>query len=255
MSMSRDTWEGTILGAVLGSIIIPIVYKCVSLVSKWWRQSRPAHRLLQGAARQSEPCKIFIRDLTIQPGTKIYSVQPRLGIGEVPNVLKFWAEVDSKAVADVFNVLGQAGKTRNLDIVLVSQDYVGEWDCHVVVVGAQAGKSDDFYQKMKDVAYRMDDANIVDMSTNKSIPRDKQHGYGIILKARNPFKTHGSPGIAFLIGGFGTLGTEAASYYFRQNFRKLGKEFGSKSFGIVLRASCTAGVQAAERVAKWDRRF
>ena len=52
---------------------------------------------------------------------------------------------------------------------------------------------------------------------------------GIIIKARNPHKLPNG-GVAFLIGGFGTLGTEAAGYYFRTRFKELGKRFGKKNF-------------------------
>ena len=86
--------------------------------------------------------------------------------------------------------------------------------------------------------------------------RKEGFGYGIILKALNPFKTPGPRGIGILIGGFGVLGTAAAAaYYFKENFRELGKEFGMDCFGIAVRAPVTAGEQAVERIREWDRRF
>lgn len=83
--------------------------------------------------------------------------------------------------------------------------------------------------------------------------REDGYGYGIILKARNPHKMRGAPGVGFLIGGFGTLGTAAAAYYFREHLRDLGKEFGSRCFGIVVRASVTAGEQTVEGIPQYDR--
>ena len=48
--MSKDIWEGAILGAALGSLVIPAVLKLIDLIGKWWRNSRPARKLLQGIA-------------------------------------------------------------------------------------------------------------------------------------------------------------------------------------------------------------
>ena len=79
--------------------------------------------------------------------------------------------------------------------------------------------------------------------------------FGIILKALNPLKTEGSQGIGMLLGGFGVLGTAAAAYYFKENFRRLGNEFNSDFFGIVIRASVSAGEQAVERLSEYDKVF
>ena len=252
MSISQDTRDGAILGAVLGAIIIPFVLKCLSLIFKWWRESRPAHRLLQGAARQSEPCKVFIRDLILEHNATVIAVEPRVGIGRVPNVKELWPQADAQAAACVFSILGSVGKTQNVEIVRMSED-PGQWDSHVVVIGAQAAKSFDFYRHMKNVAFRVDGQNIIDQTTDELVQQEKGYGYGIILKATNPFKKRGRKGVAFLIGGFGAPGTAAAGHYLRENFRSLGRTFGRSDFGIVVRTSITAGEQAVERLPKWDR--
>lgn len=136
----------------------------------------------------------------------------------------------------------------------MSQDHIGEWNYNLIVLGAQAQKSFDFYKNMENVAYRMDGTEIYDNATNEIIQREAGYGYGIILKTLNPLKTKGQ-GIAFLIGGFGVLGTAAASYYFKENFQKLGKEFGEKYFGIIVRTSISAGEHATERLKNYDKTF
>ena len=65
--------------------------------------------------------------------------------------------------------------------------------------------------------------NPLDQESGNSIPRDTGYGYGVILKCRNPLKMSGRPGVAFLVSGFGTLGTGAAAYYLRENYRSLGR--------------------------------
>ena len=252
--MTRDTWEGAILGAVLGALIIPGVLGIIRQIKKYWKNSRPAKKLLQGIADNGETCKIFVRDFFITQGTELYSADPRLGVGVVPNVQELWPDVEGRAVGYLLNIFGQIGKTKNTEIIRMSQD-TGEWSCNLIVLGAQARKSYDFYQNMQNVAYRMDNEQIYDNESNEIVQREDGYGYGIILKTSNPFMTRGLPGVAFLIGGFGVLGTAAASYYFKENFRELGKEFGEKCFGIIVRASVSAGEQAAERLKQYDKTF
>lgn len=107
---------------------------------------------------------------------------------------------------------------------------------------------------MKRVAYRIDDHNIVDNSDGQPVPREKGYGYGVVIKALNPLYVRGN-GVAFLIAGYGTLGTAAASYYFREHYQSLGRQFKSDCFGIVIRAPVSAGEQAVERLREWDRRM
>lgn len=75
------------------------------------------------------------------------------------------------------------------------------------------------------------------------------YGYGIILKAKNP-QNNNKP--TFLLGGLGILGTEAAIYYFRKNIASIGKEFGKKEFGLVIRARNSSGEQSATRLKNLD---
>jgi hypothetical protein len=254
MNLSAEIWAGGILGAVLGAIVIPFVHYLIKILAKWWRETRPPLKLLEGIANQEEPCKIFVRDFIIPENTPLISIEPRVGVGTVPNVRELWPVVDGKGATSVFNVLGQVGKTQNIEIIHMSQD-VGEWNCHVIVLGAQANKSYDFYRLMKNVAFQMDGDNIYDAVSGEIVEREDGFGYGIILKALNPFKETGNGGVGILIGGFGVLGTVAAAYYFKEHFRQLGKEFGNDCFGIVVRSPISAGEQAVERLKKWDRRY
>ena len=168
----------------------------------------------------------------------------------IPNVTKWWAEVDAKVVADVLNVLGSQGKSENIDFHLLSTDR-GELNVNVVCIGAQFPQANIFFNEFENIFYRMDNHNIIEVSSNQNIPIQPNYGYGIIIKASNPHKLPNG-GVAFLIGGFGTLGTEAAGYYFRTKFRELGKKFGKKCFGVVVRASVAAGPQSAERLTQYD---
>lgn len=166
-----------------------------------------------------------------------------------PNISKVWPEVEGRALADIFNLFGELGKTQKLDVVEMSEGY-DQWNTDMIILGAQAIKCRDFYVVMDEVGYKVDDYNIYDHSTNEKIPRDSEYGYGLIIKAKNPQKSNG--GIGILLGGYGTLGTEAV-HYFVNNIASLGKEFGSKSFSLVVRAKISAGKESARRIKKYDK--
>ncbi len=221
----------------------------------WWRNSRPRRKLLGDICNNLETTKIFVRDIFLEKGTKVLVNEPRIGIGIISNINKLYTEVEGKGIAYIYSTLGQVGKTKNIELIGLGEDVKGEWNSNVILLGAQAQKHFDFYKYMKNVAFKMDNKNIYSTKTNEIIIREEGFGYGIILKSENPFKTGPKKGIAFLIGGFGVLGTVAAAYYFREHFNQLGKEFGSDCFGIVVRAPITAGEEAVERLFQHDIRF
>ena len=254
LGLSYDLWIGAILGTIISFIFYSIL-ACARKAYRYLATSRPPLLILGDIANNAEQCLIFIRHLFIQDTTSettpLLEKVPRRGVGRVPNVEDLWADVDATALANTLNVLGQVGKKRNIQIIRMSEDK-GEWNGHIIVIGGQSQKSFDFYRLMEQVFYGMDNTNIYDVETNKIIPRENEYGYGVVLKARNPQRT-GKTGVAFLVGGYGTLGTEAASYYLREHLNELGREFGRKCFGIVVRASISAGVQSVERLKQYDK--
>lgn len=257
LGLSNDIWLGliigAILGAILGAIVVPLVLYWIRCFRSWLITSRPRNKVLGSIANDSEDCTIFVRDFLLPPNSQIWAKESAsIPYGVVPNVNEFWADVDGMGMSYVFNALGQVGKRHNIRVVRMSRD-TGIWDTNLIVIGAQAQKNFDFYNNLRGVMYKMDANNIIDMQTGQCIKKEKGYGYGIILKARNQFKTTGSSGVGFLIGGFGTLGTKAAAYYFNQHLTELGKEFGSRCFGVVVRASVKAGEQAVERLPQYDK--
>jgi len=237
------------IGAFLGALLTT-----AGLV--WYKKSSPHRSILEGMANNTEECLIFIRHLFIEnvdaATTPLRECLPRFGItAAVSNVRDLCADVDGIALANVLNVLGQAGKMRNIRIMRTSDDR-GEWNGHLIVIGGESQQSCDFCGSMQPIFYRLSSTDIYDTTEDCCIPREPGFVYGVILKARNPKKA-GRPGVALLIGGLGPGGTEAASYYLREHLDDLGREFGCNCFGVVLRASVAAGVQSAERLVQYDR--
>ena len=65
---------------------------------------------------------MFVRDLILERGSKVLSREPRVGEGYVPNVPVLWPEVEGLGISYVLNVLGNVGKTKNINIVKMSED-------------------------------------------------------------------------------------------------------------------------------------
>lgn len=265
LGISQETWAGVLIGAV----VVPVLWWFLRKLRDWLYTTNPRAMVLGAIALNEERTCIFVRDLRVQlhqlmPGMRQEDQWPLLdrsparlggGIeGRGINIPVVWADVDAQSVADLLNVLGQVGKTHNLEVVRRSEDE-GDRDCHLIVVGGQDQNARHFYAHMQDVYYRMDDAGLYEALTGTQLAPDpaSQYGYGVILKARNPYKVTGHPGLALLVGGFGVLGTLAASHYLRTHLRDLGVLFGRETFGVVVRASLTGGHQTVERVAHLDR--
>ena len=149
-------------------------------------------------------------------------------------------------------MLGQAGKTTNVTITIFSED-VGNRDCHLVVIGGQDLIAQDFYAQMEGIYYRMDTKQIYSVETGQVITREPGYGYGLILKAINPFVMGKQRGVGILVGGLGVLGTMAAAYYLRTHAKLLGAQFGKQNFGLVVRAPVSTGYHGVQRVTELDR--
>lgn len=235
-------------------LIIPAGLNLIKFVIRLFKERRPALLFLDRIYKNDETCKIFIRDLIKEKNSKLLAIEPNVGIGEVPNVINVYPEVEGKGISYIFNVLGKVGKTKNIELIGLGEDR-GEWNSNVILLGGQSQKHMDFYRHMINVAYRMDDKEIYNNITNEIVVRENGFGYGIILKSGNPYFGGKDPGNAILLGGFGVLGTQAAAYYFKEHFVDLGRDFKKNCFGIVVRSPISAGVEAVERLKEYDYCF
>jgi len=55
LGLNRDLWAGAILGAVLGSIIIPLSAVGIKRLTQYINDSRPKMKVLGSIARNDEP--------------------------------------------------------------------------------------------------------------------------------------------------------------------------------------------------------
>lgn len=238
--------------------VIKLTFSLKSKLIAWFEFTRPAKKVLGSITNNKIILKIFVKDFIVRDNTiinpKLFSVEGPTTQAH-PNIDKVWAEAETRGITQLSNLLGQLGKKDKIEIVEMSEGF-NKWDTNMIVLGAQAMKCMDFYKLMEYVAYSMDEKEMYDNQKNQVVPRDSggEYGYGIILKAKNP-QIHSGNGIGILLGGYGTLGTKAAIYYFCKNIHLLGKEFGDKYFGLVVRAKVSAGEQSVRRLREYDKVF
>lgn len=235
--------------------IIKSIPSAFRKIREWWSFTVPAGRILGDCINNKTLLKVYVKDLFVPDNTfdhpKLISQEGTV-LQTNPNIDKVWPEAESRAVAELFNLLGLLGKRQKIEIVEMSKGY-NEWNSNMIVLGAQAMKCREFYEVMINVGYGVDEKNIYDFQTKQPIDMDKRsYGYGIIIKAKNPYN-NSKP--SFLLGGFGILGTKASVYYFLNNIALLGKEFSNKCFGIVVKARIVAGEQSAVRIKSLDKVF
>lgn len=254
LGLSNELWVGAILGAAL-SAFGAVLLEFSRGLWRWWLRQRPSWLILERLGERSEPVLVFYRDLWPPVGALFNTFEPLVNRpGVIPNIDKVWPHAEATALANLLYVFAVVDKHENLVLQPMSKDD-GAWDAGIVILGAQTERCFQFYEQMESVAFRMtrDGNDIVDNTTAEKVKREPDYGYGIIIKTRNPHRTIGGRGVGLLIGGYGVLGTEAAGHWFRNHYGELAKDFGSRAFGVVVRAPVAGGAEAAVRLPEYDR--
>ncbi|MFA5962368.1 MAG: hypothetical protein WC848_06845 [Parcubacteria group bacterium] len=216
---------------------------------------RPAGRIFGKLLKNKKNIKIYSRDFFVPNNT--YDSPKLTATGSDgkqwihPNIDCVWADVEVNASMDLIKLFAKLGKD---DVLIEKMSNQREWDENVIILGAQADSSLKFYEIMKNVGYGMNAQEIYDKDSGEIIQREDGYGYGIILKAKNPH-IQDECDFSYLIGGFGVLGTEAASLYFVKNLKEISEIFGKKYFGCIVRASIEGGKYSVERLAQYDKKY
>ncbi len=246
-AFSLDVWAGAFLG-VLVSALFAAALACLNSL----RDLFPLRRLLAGFLEQDENCAIFIRWMRSpdRSNPNYYEAQlpdcfPPATSGKVsrhPNIPAVIAKADMQAAADVMNVLGRSGKTRNIEFLSIV-DHYRTWDRNIVCIGGSAKTIEIFAQDdPENRSKRQFPENLGSLFPDLRLDtEDPCDDVGLIHKTF--FQSTGKPCLV-LMGG-GVLGTEAAGYFFRNHARLLGKMYGKKPFSVLVTASLSAGPQSA----------
>jgi hypothetical protein len=250
---------------VLSSLCIPFVFWVLFKFRQWYNSQRPLNVLFKGVLDANQVL-IFISQLSAADSTlqkisdpKYFTSYPsptatdrfNLEHKGYRNIDPVWSESDGRCVADIFNVLGNVGKIKNVRVADTQKDW-GRNNIPILSIGFNAKTIDllDICDPINYKGYPINPGEYlqIDGSEKKCysvVPNDA----GIIQKTF--FKKSDVP--VFLLAGLGTMGTEITGYFFSQNAVGLGKMFGSRAFCVLLSTNATRGREYSSIEAMWPK--
>lgn len=135
--VDNDTWQG----AILGSILIPLVFYLFTEIRTWITSSYPRNLILKGYINSNKDVLIFLSQLS---GASIQNDQLRLTHNQqyltrfpkplphnktnlefisYQNIDPVWSQSDGQCATEVFNLLGQVKKKKGIRIA----DTILDW--------------------------------------------------------------------------------------------------------------------------------
>lgn len=244
---------------IISSFLIPIVFFSVTFLIKWWNEKQPLNELLKDYLSDDTPIILFLAQLSPVNERKQINHQQQYVVkysnplptdknaiamdGRI-NIDPLWAEADGECLADIHNVLGRAGKIKNIGIGDLIKDW-GNWHKPTFTIGLNP-KSLKLIDKCEPIYFNLSDSlNIKGHSIilNSIMPNDA----AIIQKTF--IKKSDTP--VFILAGLGTTGTATAGYFFRENAVEIGRLYGNNPFCILLKVTVDEGKMSAVAVAAY----
>ncbi len=246
----KSVWQGILIS----SLLIPIVLVSLKKATTWWNEKRPSkmvlnkfldkrrivyffHSQMSGADEQYELNRAQ-KYITRFPNP-LPTDRNNLEIQRKCNIDPVISVAEAECFADVYNVLGLAGKNGDVNFA----DLIKNWDVwseSIFSIGFNP-KTQKLIERCAPIHFellggslKLKDANIVYDSV---LPNDA----GIIQKTY----TRDTQTPIFILAGLGTIGTSSAGYIFKQNYIKIGKLFGSDPFCIFLKVKINEGRTSA----------
>lgn len=238
------TTDQILIGAA-GSIIATILVLLTRLAFYKIRDMFPARALFEDIVGSDRPCLVFVlrmtdlgqegRFLTPLPKYAITSTQPSFERRQLTPWVTSTSETQS--VANILNVLGRAGKTENIQLAYVDQDY-DKWDSPMFILGGswkarRALETCDPYFAFRDGQF------IFKPTEENYEPKTADHDLGLLHKMINP-----STGFPIWVAmGWRGAGTIAATGALARWWKQLGFLYGSKCFAILVEMNDQDGWQ------------
>jgi len=158
-----------------------------------------------------------------------------------------------EAAADIMHLLGRAGRHSGVQYLSADTDW-DVWDKHLFAVGG-SHKTEAILSSCEPRLVELARQEIQGTYTigfkltnsDEFFPAVNGNDYGLILKATYP-----PTGVqCFVLMGIGSLGTEAAAYFLRNNAVMLGRAYGGRSFTVLVHCRLQQGKQSA-RLHRWN---
>ena len=237
-------WDKILIGTA-GSIIATVTVLYTRLVFYRIRDLFPARALFSGIAGSDSPCLVFVLRMTDlqQQGTflsplprfAIASPQPQFERRQLTPWVTSTSEIQS--VAHILNVLGRAGRTDNIQILFVDQDF-DKWDSPMFILGGSWKATRSFETCEPYFSFR-NNGFILEPTQESFRPRTNDHDIGILQKMINP-ATNLPVWVAM---GWRGAGTNAATCALSRWWKEFGILYGSRRFGILLEMNDRDGWQ------------
>ena len=241
------------LGAVVSGFFAASFSVTKRLFSKI-RSLKAIRRFLGPFADNDQICAIFTKEMYSADRT-YFSDNPNYFPPHTEEQKQKWVKIpyvistsDMRAVSDAIHILGQVSKKQNIEFRSAIKDW-DLWDQHTIAVGGSLKTKEimsacepqlvRITQKKETIGFQLTGCEELFQAINGN-------DYGIILKTKYP--PTGKQ--CMIIMGMGSLGTEAASYYLRQNAQMIGRAFGAQPFVLLVHCRIDQGKQSA-RLHRW----
>jgi len=258
--------DSLVISAV-GSVIATILVLASRLLFYRIRALFPARSLFSHIVGADFPCKVYIVRMTdMQQSSKFRVPVPRYAVASqqpewesrqlVPWVTSIHA---AYSVAHVLNVLGAAGRTKDVEICFPDDDF-DTWSSPMFLIGQHWKTRRAFVrcrplfvfesETPKSMAFRL-------VPTGKTFrPATLNQDLALLQKMTNP--ATGYP--VWVATGWRGAGTSAATYFLAKWWRSLGWLYGKKPFGVLVEMNDKDGWQQTTIVRiyptpKWYRRL
>src|SRR3989344_3936008 len=235
----------------LSSLFIPADWFIFKKTGNWWSDHRPAHALLKEYRNLNVEVFIFLSQLSgtdnnyaKNPNQKFVTQFPKPlatnvnNLGHIinKNIDPVWSEADGLCATDIFNVLGRVGKTNNVRIANLINDW-GRRANPIFTVGFNP-KTRDLIQECYPIYFEgYDNAYLRIKNDYKKLDCITPNDAGVIQKTF--IKNTKIP--VFILAGLGTVGPSVPGNFLSRHFQELGKVYGNKPFCILLKTDITKG--------------
>jgi hypothetical protein len=158
-----------------------------------------------------------------------------------------------EAAADIMHLLGEVGRQGDVHYLSADSDW-DVWDQHLFAVGGsektQAIFSSCEPRLVEVVQQEVQGTNTLGFrltGSDEFFSAVNGNDYGLILKTTYP-----PTGVqCFVLMGMGSLGTEAAAYFLRNNAARLGRAYGGRNFAVLVHCRLEQGKQSAS-LHRWN---
>lgn len=255
-------WQDLVFSVVL----IPTLVLGIQRLCNWWDRSRPVKQLLNGFLCTDTEVLVFVAQLSAWNREENHIAQDRWYVSSrsspVPqdgrarelffytNIDPMWSETDGECLADVYNVLGKAGRTGGLGVGDLIEDWQS-WTRPTVSIGFNPRswtlmeRCDPIWFEHRTIEPSGQELEIAGVALNDTYPDDA----AVLQKTST--REGNTP--VFILAGLGTTGTSSAGYYLAHNYIELGKLYGRKPFCLLLKCRTDEGRESGVLVAAYPR--